>query len=338
MTVASLGIIDIGSNSIRLVLFETGTKGNFQIVNDLKESVRLEEGMLDDLNISEAKMEQAIDVLQMFKNMCVANEVEEIIAFGTQATRMANNRNVFLERVLESTGIKIQVLSGEEEAYFDYVAVVRSMRIDDCLIMDMGGGSTELVWCKNNELLHSISLPIGTINLTRKFKLDDNVGDEQLKSLRKYLQQQLDQVPWLKEVTAQTLIGIGGSIRNIGKIDRRRRNYPLDINHNYIMDKQDVKSLADELAEVDLKGRKEVKGLAGDRADIIVAPAQTFAYVLDYCCLDTLIVSGNGLREGYVFSHLWGDLSMQRNPLDFSLYNTLYNYHLNQNMRNTFSV
>ncbi|NMC27994.1 MAG: Ppx/GppA family phosphatase [Syntrophomonadaceae bacterium] len=326
---ASIGIIDIGSNSMRLVLFETGDQGNFQIINDLKESVRLEEGMLETRDITAEKIDQAIEVLLMFKAMCTSNNVQEIIAIGTQAVRNANNREQFVQRVMEETGLSLQILSGEEEAYLDYVGVVRSMITDDCLIMDMGGGSTEFIWSRNGEMVNSISIPLGSINLTRRFGLHDEISDNQIQALHDYLQKSFDAVPWLRNNTARTLVGIGGSIRNIGKIDRRRKNYPLDLNHNYYLAKTDVEHIVKQLTGTNLIGRKGIKGLAGDRADIIVAPALTLAFIMNYCRLDNMVVSGNGLREGFVFNHMGGDLRQKDNPLDFSIYNNLHNYKLN---------
>jgi exopolyphosphatase/guanosine-5'-triphosphate,3'-diphosphate pyrophosphatase len=325
----NIGIIDIGSNSIRLILVQIGENKNFKIINDLKESVRLEEGMMPNQEISEAKIEKAIDVLAMFKSMCESINTTEIITIGTEAIRNSSNRDQIIQKVFEATGLKIKILSGEEEAYYSFLGVAKSMQqSENSLIMDMGGGSTELIWNQSGQLIHSISLPFGAINLTHRFKIQDVINHNQITSLQNYMREMLDQVPWLKKIKAKNLVGIGGSVRNIGKIDRRNKNYPLDITHNYVMNTGDVKNILSDLSSVDLQGRKEVKGLAKDRADIIVGATAALYCLLDYCNIDKMTISGSGLREGFIFSYLGYDVA-NICPLEFSIYNSLNNYNLN---------
>ncbi|MGE5405006.1 MAG: hypothetical protein ACM3PP_08705, partial [Candidatus Saccharibacteria bacterium] len=120
-------IIDIGSNSIRLVLVDLGPEGTYKIVNDLKESVRMEEGLWQTNEIQPAQFRNAMQTLRMFKSLCDAVGVDEIIAVATEAIRKAKNGQEFVNTVKAEFGLTISVLSGKEEAFYDYLGVVNSL-------------------------------------------------------------------------------------------------------------------------------------------------------------------------------------------------------------------
>lgn len=325
-----IGIIDIGSNSIRLVLVRFGDRGSFKIINDLKESVRLEEGMEKSNHISAERIDKAIQTLKMFKCMCQSSGTAEIIVVGTEALRRAVNRDVMLARVEQETGLVVKVLSGQEEAYYDYLGVVNSMHISNALLMDMGGGSTELVWMKDGRLHQSVSLPIGTINLGQRFKLSGKVAPEQQKALKDYLFKQYQKVPWLKQVEVDCLIGIGGSVRNIAKIDRRCKGYALEITHHYETSLQDIQNIYSELAAMSLDERSNVRGLSRERSDLIVGGVANVFYLMEYCSLNQLVVSGNGLREGLIFNNMQESGIEIPDPLHYSIYNHLDSFNLSR--------
>jgi len=330
-----LVIIDLGSNSIRLVLVRIGKTGNFKIVHDLKESVRLEKDMGEEQTIKPDRMEQAVKTMQMFRNLCNAIQPDEEIVVATEAVRRAANQQGFLEMIEQETGFKIRVLSGEEEAYYDYLGIINSMDINDALMMDLGGGSTELIRMEDAQIKNAISLPFGSINVSQQYHLQDMVRDEQMQALKSMLSERYESVGWLNGPKPKLLVGVGGTFRNLGKIDRRRKGYPLEIAHNYRMQAHDITAIQQEMSSLNLKQRRNIKGLSKDRADIFVGATTVISQFIDFCEIDELVISGYGLREGIIYEYLNQHHPDQRNPLDFSINNNQLNYMLDQNHAHT---
>jgi exopolyphosphatase/guanosine-5'-triphosphate,3'-diphosphate pyrophosphatase len=142
----NVAVIDIGSNSVRLVLFEITATG-FKVIDDMKETVRLGEDLEKDGLIKETAIGRTIKTLKMFNNVCQANNAP-ILAVATAAARKAKNSQELIRRLQAETGIAVRIISGEEEALLDYQGVVNSIDIQDGLIIDIGGGSSELVGSK----------------------------------------------------------------------------------------------------------------------------------------------------------------------------------------------
>ncbi len=324
-------IIDVGSNSIRLVLVRIGENGNYKIVHDLKESVRLEKDMGEEQTIKPDRMEKAVKTMQMFRNLCDALHPEEVITVATEAVRRAINQQEFLERIKKETGFTIRVLSGEEEAHYDYLGIISSMDIDNALMMDLGGGSTELIRMEKGEARDTISLPFGSINISQQYQFHDTVQDEQMSALNSMLLNTYKSVPWLADQKHPLLVGVGGTFRNLGKIDRRRKSYPLELSHNYRMRANDVFEIHNEVSSRNLKQRRAIKGLSRDRADIFVGATAVISQLVEFCGIEEIAISGYGLREGIIHDYISRNHQPQRNVLDYSIRNNLLNYDLDQN-------
>ncbi|MEA4924073.1 MAG: exopolyphosphatase [Syntrophomonadaceae bacterium] len=323
-------IIDVGSNSIRLILVRIGENGNYKIIHDLKEAARLEKDMGEEQTIKPERITRAIQTLQMFRNLCDALQPQETIVVATEAVRRAANQQEFLDIIKAKTGFTIRVLSGEEEAYYDYLGIINSMDIDNGLMMDLGGGSTELIRLENGEARDSISLPFGSVNLSQHYQLHDAVQNEQLQALNTMLLNTYRAVPWLADVEYPVLVGVGGTFRNLGKIDRRRKYYPLELAHNYRMRAGDVFAIHDEVKKRNLKQRRALKGLSKDRADIFVGATAAIARLVDFCAIEEVAVSGYGLREGIIYEYISAPPQSRYDVLDRSIRNNLLNYDLNE--------
>ncbi|RNC28644.1 MAG: Exopolyphosphatase [Candidatus Dichloromethanomonas elyunquensis] len=319
-----VAVIDLGSNSVRLVIFEVLPKG-FRVLDDMKESVRLEEGLDDSQNLSEASMNKAILTLRMFQSVCFAYGAF-IIAVATAAMRKANNRTELMKRIEKETGIKIRLISGEEEAYFDYLGVINSIEVTDGVIMDIGGGSTELILFEGKKIKEAVSLPFGSIDLTKRFKLAEPVQPEYENSLNSFLQNAFKNIPWIEKEIKGPLIGVGGIIRNIGKIDRRRKAYPIDIAHNYEVALGDICEIYHAVKNLPTKDRSMIDGLSSDRADIFVGANAAVKVFMESTGIKKLITSGYGLREGLVFHYQYNLPRGQTSVLDSSLENIMRIY------------
>lgn len=323
-----IGIIDIGSNSVRLLLVKITSQNSFRVVTELKEYVRLGEGFDPHGNLMEEKINDTVKVLSIYKDFCNRFEDTKIIATATEAVRKAKNQSHFIEKVTLETGINIEVLSGEKEAYYDYFASINTLTIKNGLIMDIGGASTELILVEDRNLKECVSLPFGAITLTKKFGLENPITNEVEKQLKGFLQESFSNVPWLKNVKTETLIGIGGSIRNIAKIAKKQNAYPLDLIHNYVVNSKQISDIYNNVSSKSTEQRKKIKGLSKDRADIFLGALCAVDTLIAMCKIKTLTISRNGLREGVLLSTLFNENKID-DIVDFSLNNILTNHNLN---------
>lgn len=324
-----IAIIDIGSNSVRLLLAEIGEGNSIRIINELKEYVRLGDGLDKNDMLSKEKIELGIKTLSTYKNICDSFKISEITAVATEAVRRAKNRDDFLMRAKNELNLEITVLSGKEEAYYDYFSVINTINIKDALIMDIGGASTEIMLVKNRKLIESISFPFGAITLTEHFNIDDVLNENTEKKLISFLKENLNTLDWLKSSQELPLIGIGGSIRTAAKIHKKSISYPLNLIHNYELQSSDVKKIYDTVKSKNSKERKKIKGLSSDRADIFVGAAALLCTILDLCSIRNIIISRNGIREGLLYSHICKDKKPIDNILSFSINSLLINQNCN---------
>ncbi|MBQ7369076.1 MAG: Ppx/GppA family phosphatase [Clostridia bacterium] len=293
-----IGIIDLGSNTARLVIADLFTEGRYMVIDELKETVRLGQDMDRDGFLKPQRIAETIKVLKTFKRLCDARGVERIIAVGTAAVRKAKNQRSFLDEIQVSCNITVRVLSEEEEALLVYRGVINSMDIPKGIILEIGGGSTKIIYYNRRNLLHYASLPFGAVTLTDLFN-SDPTPQEAAAHVEEFFTEQLKKVEWLKEVDPEIqMIGVGGSFRNLFKINKLVRKYPLDTPHNYKLPVEDFIGIYDMLRALDVDKRKKIKGLSPHRADIMPAAAAIIKAFVSYMNVKMFTIGGNGLREG----------------------------------------
>ena len=265
-----IGIIDLGSNSARLVIVELFGDGHFMVVDELKESVRLGQDMERDGFLKPQRVAETIKTLKMFRKLCDASNVDRIIAVATAAVRRAKNQRSFLDEIQATCGIKVKVLSEEEEATLVYRGVINSMDIPKGIILEIGGGSTKIVYYNRRNMLNYVTLPFGAVTLTDLFKDDGLSPEQQAEKVEEFFTEQLKGIEWLSNIEPDVqMIGVGGSFRNIFKISKMVRKYPLDTVHNYNLPVEDFESIYDMIKVLDLDKKKKIKGLSTGRADIL---------------------------------------------------------------------
>ena len=210
-----IGIIDLGSNTARLVIADIFTEGHFMVVDELKESVRLGQDMDRDGFLKPQRIAETIKTLKMFKRLCDARNVDRMVAVGTAAVRRAKNQRSFLDEIQVSCNITVRVLSEEEEALLVYRGVINSMDIPKGLILEIGGGSTKIIYYNRRNVLGYASLPFGAVTLTDLF-VNDSTPEEAAQHVEEFFTEQLKKLPWLSEIDPETqMIGVGGSFRNL---------------------------------------------------------------------------------------------------------------------------
>ena len=298
-----IGIIDLGSNSARLVIVNLFADGYFMVVDELKESVRLGQDMERDGFLKPQRVAETIKTLKMFRKLCDASGVTRIIAVATAAVRRAKNQRSFLDEIQASCGIKIRVLTAEEEAVYVYRGVINTMDVPKGIILEIGGGATKIVYYNRRNILNHTTLPFGAVTLTGLFSEDGLRPEEQAAKIEEFFTEQLKKVEWINDVDPDVqMIGVGGSFRNLFKISKMVHKYPLDTVHNYTMFTEDFMPVYDMIKVLDLDKKKKIKGHSAERADILPAALSIIKSFISFFNFEKFIMSGAGLREGIMFN------------------------------------
>lgn len=308
-------IIDIGSNTIRLVLYSYTKNEGLREFGNIKTVARLRTYLLPNGEMSEEGIQLLADTLNSFQLILTDYQVTDVKAAATAAVRQAINNEAIILRMEEATGIKIDILSEEEEAYYGFVAVAHSMDTPSAVTIDIGGGSTEITFFIDKKLQKTISFPFGTVSLKQMFVKGTIINNEERIKLRAYVTEQFRSLPWIQDV-AFPVIGIGGSARNIAQVHQQKNNYPLSGVHEYTMKQKDLEGLRDYLTQYSFEQLKQLDGLSSDRADTIVPALEVFLALLSVVGTDTFQVSKKGLREGLIIGRV-----LQGNSKAYNKYN-----------------
>jgi len=303
----NFAVIDLGSNSCRMTVTQIHDDGGYTVTHRLKEMVRLSENenATELPTLQPAAIERTIAALKSFKTVYDQLPNLTLKALATAATRKATNQKKFLKQVKTELGLDIEVIPGTTEAYYDYLGVVNTLPTTNCVMMDTGGGSCELVLMVNGQAKHLVSLPIGAVSLSEKFQLGGAVPANALFKAMTFVDKLFNSVWWLRNGLNLPLVCLGGSNRTLAKINRRQNNF-LDFEdiHGYRLKDTAIYKTFDAVLTQDAEGRAKIPGLAKDRADIIVGGMVPAITLMRYLDSDRMIFSQNGLREGVLFEHL----------------------------------
>lgn len=289
-------IIDLGSNSVRMAIFERTSRLGFFILREYKAKVRLGHGAYENGGIlQQAAMDEVANALSEFKNYIRLYKVRKIIAGGTSALRDAPNAKDFVKRISNELGINLRIISGQNEAFYGALAALNLLpNMSDALCVDIGGGSTELAKLENGKITHTLSLNLGTVRLKELFydKNDKNGANAYIKSL-------IDTLP--NELKSQNIIAIGGSLRAISSAIISNTNYAPKTLHAFSYEIKKQMNFIKKLCVENSAGLKEL-GIKKDRFDTIGAGASIFSALIEKIGAKAVITSSVGIREG-LFLH-----------------------------------
>lgn len=306
-----VGIVDVGSNTVRLSVVETTPVGAYQVRQEEKVGLRLGARLGPDRRLGPEAAAETARVLRAFAWAGAQWGVQEWLAVGTAAVRQASDGAQFLRTVAEGSGVPLRLLSGAEEAALGLVGALNTLDARDGFLLDIGGASTELTRFEGRRLIQSVSVPLGAVNASAAFALGERAAAGALDGLSAALDAAAGcgapAGAWIGPRADGTLIGLGGTVRALAKFDRRRRAYPLDATHNYLLAPAGVGPTRDELAARSARERARLPGLAAERADLIVAGAAILAWAVARLQPQRIVVSGSGLREGLFYRRFLRD-------------------------------
>src|ERR671910_541739 len=291
--VERVAVIDMGSNSWRLVVFgyEPGTPW-WSLVDEIREAVRVAAGVGATGALRPERVELALHTAAVFSAFCRATEVDEVEAVATSAFRDASNGDELLADIERTTGLQPRVISGEEEARYGWLAIANSTTIEDGFGLDIGGGSIQTLRLERRRMVDARSLPLGAVRVSERFLPGERATGKEIKALRKHVAEELD--------------GLGGTIRNLAAAAMKRLDLPdIDV-QGFALTRDALGELIEELAERPVSKRAQVKGIKYDRADVILGGALVLDTALEQGGFDSIEVTEAGLREGVFFDRLLG--------------------------------
>jgi len=291
-------IIDIGSNSARMVVFERTSRFGFHLINETRSRVRISEGAYDNNGqLQPEAIERAISALSQFLTIARSYKTHKILCVATSAVRDAPNKKSFLKRVEKELSLRIKVIDGKKEAWLGGVAAANLLPVTDGITIDIGGGSTELALIQNRRIVETFSLDIGTVRLKELF-FDKKLPIEDAK---KYIETALSKLP--ETFKSKQAIGIGGTIRAIAKAIMQRNEHPIEKVHAFSFSVKDEGKFIQKVSQSPIMKLKKI-GIKKDRLDTIRPGALIFWSLLEKIGAQNVITSGVGVREGLFLSDL----------------------------------
>ncbi|HEX4952568.1 MAG TPA: Ppx/GppA phosphatase family protein [Thermoanaerobaculia bacterium] len=292
-----IGLVDLGSNNARLVVYEYQPGAWFRLVDDISEPIRLGEGLGTTGRLTTGAIARGLAALDLFSDYAAAARLDELLILGTSALRDAGNAELFTSAA-QPLGFTIRVLSGEEEAQLGVLAVANGFAVEDAWVMDLGGGSAQISRMKKRRYARGEAYPLGAVRLTESFLASDPPRRSQVKELEERVGKFLapvaralakDDLPW---------IAMGGTIRNLAEAVQEATAYPLSLLHGYFLRREHLDGLIERMQAVKSAERSRIAGINPDRADVILAGALVYRWLLAASGREGLTVSGHGMREG----------------------------------------
>jgi exopolyphosphatase / guanosine-5'-triphosphate,3'-diphosphate pyrophosphatase len=301
-----VAVADMGSNSWRLVVFgyEPGTPW-WSLVDEIREAVRVGAGLGERGAIQPERVDRALHTAAVFASFCRASGIEQVEALATSAIRDAANGDELLDAIRDKTGLQPRVISGTEEARYDWLAIVNSTTIEDGFGLDMGGGSIQTLRIEGRRLAEAASLRLGSVRVSEQFLPGEKASPRAMKALRRNVASELEGLKWWND--GGRLVGVGGTVRNLAAAAMKRAEFPpLDV-QGFELTRDALEDIVDWLARRPASKRGELPGIKPDRGDVILGGALVLAAALDSGGFDVIEVTEAGLREGVFFERLLGE-------------------------------
>ena len=294
-----IAAIDIGSNSIRQIIADVSASGAIRVIDEIKATPRLGAGVAATGALSESAMGQALDALGRMAKLSTHLGAKRIEVVATSAVRDASNAADFVTRVRRATGLKVRILSGEEEAMLAFRSALAhfELGVGRAVVMDIGGGSLELAMSADGLLERLTSLPYGALRLTEEF-LGVAPRHKDVEKLRKHIGPEIRKALPVRDWRGATVIGSGGTFTNLAGIYLARRGLPARSPQGTRIPRAELLHILEWLSELTPAERATVPGLSPARADIIIAGLAVAAKVLSRLEASELLVSAYGIREG----------------------------------------
>ena len=297
-------VIDIGSGSARAVVMRVNSGGGIEVVAQQRMNLDLMSHISGHGALESESVERTLDAVEDFVQVCVGHGVGTIHAVGTEALRESLNAAEITESAARRFGVSFRVISGFEEAAYCFIGAVHGLPVNDGLMADLGAGSLEVVGFAGRSLESLHSLPLGSLRIANQFQLTDQPTPEDVTAAFNHTKDYLKSAHLPEVGPVGALVGSGGSMRLLARLDRRRVAYPVPKMHGYCISAESLANLTGWLAGAAREERAGFPGMNPGRTHSIVGGAVVAQALLEHAGADRIMVSGQGLREGLA-RHPW---------------------------------
>ncbi len=302
-----VAVIDLGSGSTTLAVFEGGRRGFLDRVHTEGHASRLLHQLDEERRLPGEAAKHLVERVEEYHRIARSKGAEKTLVAATSAMRDATNGAEVLAEMARIPGVTVRLLAGSEEGRLAAHTALCTLPFRDGIVVDQGGGSLQLVRVRARRVRAAVSLPLGALRLSDRFlPAKEAPSAAALIALRKHVVEHLEAVPWLGEGEGQ-LVGVGGGARALGKITRRAEEGRFRHGHGYRLDGEALLDRYEQLSRMEAAEREAVPGLPESRIDTIVAAALTLSTIVRLGGFSALHLSTYGIREGIAFHALFGD-------------------------------
>ncbi len=312
-----ISIIDIGSNTIKLVIYDVKNDNSFIGVHQENSKVRLGESLAYSDSLDDQSILKSIDVLLLYRDIARLESANKVICVGTSAVREAKNGNYFIDQVFKNTGLRVRVLNGQEEAYYSCLGASISTCIPNGLFFDLGGGSLEIVYTEDFKVKKAQAFPLGALRLTRTFANQD--GSFSKKDCDNMTQKIVDTLPTKKSYGIgidSLFVGVGGTLRALGRYDQKREGFPFEKIHNYRLTLSAIDSLRKDLSYLKATEISSRGSFDSTRVETIVAGIYVIHSMMKKFEFEEVVISGYGIREGILASFIQNPDTLENHNIE----------------------
>lgn len=302
----NVAIIDIGSNNIKLEIFDVDPMGSARLLMAEKVNARLGHGAFITHKLNEDNAQKAIVGLTQFAQIIKSQNCKTTIALGTAALRESQCKE-FLKKVQKESGIQISVISGLEEARLVYAGVLANhpFKGRTFFLNDIGGGSTEISVANEKVIYYVDSFRLGTVRLKEMFPSDIDGDRASAEMIRRYVEKVIEpEIPEIRKYSIDMGLSTGGTAKNLAEMAAARNNGPVYEDGMIVLNTNDLQSLIDDLLRLSTKEREKVKGLDLARSDIILPGGILLLSILRKLGIEKSLISGKGLRDGALYDFI----------------------------------
>jgi len=295
--------IDIGTNTILLLIAKV-EEGKVNPLFEIETVARLGEGVQKNGILLKEAMDRSLQTLAQYLKWCQELEVQKVFTAGTSALREAKNSEDFLNLVKEKLDLPIEVISGEEEAQLSFLAVAKDLGEvkEPILVVDVGGGSTEFILGKGNQISQWISLPLGSVRFTEEFLRSDPVQEEEWEKMERKIQGYLVNIPHSQEPIS--MVAVGGTATTLASVEQGLEDFIAEKIHHFILGKEALKNQLLLYRSKTIDERRKIPGLPIARADVILAGGAILYLAMEELKCPSVLISCHGVRYGLLYKKL----------------------------------
>ena len=300
-----LAALDVGTNTVLMLVVETTADGKLRKLAEMSRITRLGRGVDANGHLDAPSARKTLDTIAEFADQARALGAEKILTAATAALRDATDGADFIARTKARTGLDLDVISGETEARLAYLSSIKGLKLDltsKLLIVDIGGGSTELIRAQPGGQIDAVSLQLGAVRLTERIVHSDPPHAREAADLRIAIDEALASLRW--NFTPDAMVGIAGTVTTVCAVALGLAPYDADRVHGYQLAHDDVRRVLAQLGSVPLEARKQIPGVEPGRADVIFAGTAILERVMAHFKVDRVIVSDQGVRWGLIWREL----------------------------------